>query len=64
MSDSEDARAAWRGYHQMLAGVSDSDEIWNARRLLDEAIADSDDEQLIDAKRRYLLAIRGARRAS
>ena len=57
VSDSEAARAAWRLYHRAQA-LPNSRAGRDARRLLDQAIARSRDEQLIEAKRRYNAALR------
>jgi len=51
-SQSSPARAAWRVYHRALAG-HDFDTLRDARWILDQAIIHSDDEHLIEAKRRY-----------
>jgi hypothetical protein len=58
--DSEDARVAWRFYHHALANDASYESIRAARRLLDEAVIESGDEQLVDAKRRYDVALRGS----
>jgi hypothetical protein len=60
VTDSEDARAAWRFYHHALANHASSESVRAARRLLDEAVVESDDEQLVEAKRRYDAALRGS----
>ena len=57
VSESEAARAAWRLYHRALV-LPNSRPGRDARRLLDQAIARSCDEQLIEAKRRYDTALR------
>ena len=59
VTDSEAARAAWRLYHHAL-GRSDTRTIGDARRILDDAIRRSEDEQLIEAKQRFDLARDGA----
>lgn len=59
VSDSETARAAWRLYHHAL-GRGDIGSISDARRILDDAILRSDDEQLIKAKQRFDLARNGS----
>ena len=64
VSDSEAARAAWRVYHEVLALLPGSRDIADARRLLDEAIVRAGDEQLVEAKQRYDLALRGGSRAA
>jgi hypothetical protein len=64
VSESEPARAAWRLYHQVLSRLPESNDIRDACRVLDEAITRSEDEQLIDAKQRYDLALRGTSRAA
>lgn len=56
VSDSEAARAAWRLYHRAQA-LPNSRAGRDARRL-DQAIARSCDEQLIEAKQRYDAALR------
>jgi hypothetical protein len=53
VSDSEEARVAWRFYHEMLVRAPGSESMGAARRLLDEVIRETGDEQLVDAKRRY-----------
>ena len=51
-SKSSPARAAWRVYHRALAGQN-FDTLRDARWILDQAIIHSDDEYLIEAKKRY-----------
>lgn len=58
VSESEAARAAWRVYHHVLPR-SDTEAVRDACRILDETILRSGDEQLIEAKLRYDLALNG-----
>jgi hypothetical protein len=55
----DDARAAWRFYHHALLNQASSESVSAARRWVDDAIIESGDEQLIDAKRRYDAAVQG-----
>jgi hypothetical protein len=61
VSDSEEARVAWRFYHEMLVKAPGTDRVESAQRLLDEVILDAGDEQLAEAKQRYDAALRDER---
>jgi hypothetical protein len=56
----DDARAAWHFYHQALLNQASSESVRAARRWVDDAVIESGDEQLMDAKRRYDAALRGS----
>lgn len=58
VSYAEDARLAWRFYHHALANQASSASLSAARRWVDDAVTESGDEQLVEAKRRYDAAVR------
>jgi hypothetical protein len=58
VSNSDDARIAWRFYHHAVANEASSESVRAARRWVDEAVIESGDEQLVLAKRHYDAAVR------